>query len=141
LLTWKDAVAMQFAYTIVYVEDVPATIAFYEAAFGLTRRFVHEAGDYGELDTGATALAFSSLRLMRELGKNPQRASASAPSFEVAFTTADVPAAVQRAVAAGARLVQAPERMPWGQTIAYVADRNDALVELCTPVGAAAAPD
>lgn len=132
---------MQFAYTIVYVEDVPATIAFYEAAFGLTRRFVHEGGDYGELDTGATALAFSSLQLMRTLGKNPQKASASAPSFEVAFTTSDVAAAVQRAVAAGARLVQAPQTMPWGQTISYVADLNDALVELCTPVGAAPAAD
>jgi len=38
-------------------------------------------------------------------------------------------------VAAGARLVQAPEQMPWGQTVAYVADINDVLVELCTPVG------
>ena len=126
---------MQFGYTILYVEDVPRTIAFYEAAFGLTRRFVHEAGDFGELDTGATALAFSSLRLMTELGKNPQRASARAPSFEIAFTTPDVAAAVQRAVAAGARLVQAPEQMPWGQTVAYLADNNDVLVELCTPVG------
>ena len=45
-----------------------------------------------------------------------------------------VVAAVQRAVAAGARLVQAPEQMPWGQTVAYVADINDALVELCTPM-------
>ena len=126
---------MQFGYTILYVEDVTQTIAFYEAAFGFQRRFIHEAGDFGELETGATALAFSSLRLMTELGKNPQRASASAPSFEIAFTTADVPAAVQRAVAAGARLVQAPEQMPWGQTVAYGADINDALVELCTPVG------
>ena len=74
---------------------------------------------------------------MTELGKNPQRASASAPSFEIAFTTADVPAAVQRAVAAGARLVQAPEKMPWGQTVGYVADLNGVLVELCTPVAGA----
>lgn len=125
---------MQFGYTILYVEDVPATIAFYENAFGLQRRFVHETGDYGELDTGGTALAFSSLRLMTKLGKHPQRASASAPCFGIAFTTPDVQAAVQKALAAGARLVQAPEQMPWGQTVAYVADLNDALVELCTPV-------
>ena len=127
---------MQFGYAILYVEDVLQTIAFYEAAFGLQRRFVHEAGDFGELETGTTALAFSSLRLMTELGKNPQRTSAAAPNFEIAFTTPDVPAAVDRAVAAGARLVQAPEQMPWGQTVAYVADLNGALVELCTPMGA-----
>ena len=129
---------MQFGYTILYVEDVPKTIAFYEAAFGFARRFVHEAGDYGELDTGATALAFSSLRLMAELGKNPQCAAADAPSFEIAFTTADVAAAVQRAVDAGARLVQAPQQMPWGQTVAYVADPDGFLVEICTPMSPAA---
>ncbi|CAM3882687.1 VOC family protein [Paracidovorax anthurii] len=127
---------MQFGYTILYVEDVPRTLAFYEAAFGLQRRFLHESGDYGELDTGATALAFSSLRLMEELGKSPKRASADAPSFEIAFTTPDVPAALQRAVAAGARPVQEPQAMPWGQTIAYVADLDGVLVELCTPVAA-----
>jgi len=125
---------MQFGYTILYVEDVAATIAFYEAAFGLQRRFVHEAGDFGELDTGTTALAFSSLQLMAQLGKNPQRAAAQAPCFEIALVTEDVPAAVARAVAAGADLRHAPERMPWGQTVAYVADINGFLVELCTPV-------
>lgn len=125
---------MQFGYTIVYVNDVAATVAFYEAAFGLQRRFLHESGDYAEMETGGTALAFSSLRLMTELGKNPQRAVAGAPSFEIAFTTSDVAEAVARAVAAGARAVQAPEQMPWGQTVAYVADLNNVLVELCTPI-------
>ncbi|GKS91057.1 VOC family protein [Acidovorax sp. SUPP2522] len=127
---------MQFGYTILYVEDVPGTVAFYEAAFGLSRRFVHEAGDFGEMETGATALAFSSLQLMAQLGKNPQRAVAGAPQCEIAFTTADVAAAVDRAIQAGATLVQAPESMPWGQTVAYVHDCNGFLVELCTPMGA-----
>ncbi|WP_374326245.1 hypothetical protein [Azonexus sp.] len=31
---------------------------------------------------------------------------------------------------------EAPEAMPWGQTVAYVADHEGYLVELCTPVGA-----
>jgi len=125
---------MTFGYTIIYVEDVPQTVAFYEAAFGLARRFVHESGDFGEMETGATALAFSSVKLMRQLGKNPQPARADAPSFEIAFTTPDVEAALARALAAGARLVRPVEQMPWGQTIAYVADLNEVLVELCTPV-------
>jgi catechol 2,3-dioxygenase-like lactoylglutathione lyase family enzyme len=30
--------------------------------------------------------------------------------------------------------MRAVETMPWGQTIAYVADPNGFLVELCTPV-------
>jgi lactoylglutathione lyase len=127
---------MQFGYTILYVEDVKASLDFYEKAFGLKMRFFHESGDYGELETGATALAFSSRRLMTQLRKNPYPADARAPSFEIAFTTDDVPAALERAVAAGAGLMQPPERMPWGQTVAYVADPDGFLVEICSPMGA-----
>lgn len=130
---------MKFAYTILYVDDVPRSVAFYETAFGLERRFLHESGDFGEMETGGTALAFSSRSLMSTLGKNPARADFRAPNSEIAFTTDDVAAAVDRAVKAGAVLVQLPEQMPWGQTVAYVADINGALVELCTPMGAPSA--
>jgi lactoylglutathione lyase len=118
---------MQLGYTIFYVPDVPATLKFYEAAFGLATRFLHEGGDYGELETGSTALAFSSQSLMQQLGKNPQAASPTAPCFEIALCTPDV--------AAGATPMRPVEVMPWGQTIAYVADINGFLVELCTPMG------
>ena len=50
---------MIFRYTILYVDDVPATLDFFERAFGLQRGFLHESGDYGELTTGDTKLAFS----------------------------------------------------------------------------------
>lgn len=125
---------MDFAYTILYVQDVQGSLAFYQEAFGLKLRFQHESGDYGELETGGTRLAFSSHALMTQLGKNPVRADAAAPCFEIAFSTADVPAAVAQALAAGATLKQAPQDMPWGQTVAYVIDRDGFLVELCTPV-------
>ena len=49
---------MKLGYVIVYVADVAATVAFYERAFSLKRRFVHESGQYAEMETGATALAF-----------------------------------------------------------------------------------
>lgn len=127
---------MQFGYTILYVEDVRRSVAFYEKAFGLPVAFVHESGDFGQMATGATALAFSSRRLMAQLGKNPARPDAVHPCGEIAFVSADVPAALECALAAGAALVQAPEDMPWGQTVAYVADPDGFLVELCTPVGA-----
>lgn len=125
---------MLFGYTILYVEDVPRTLSFYEAAFGLKRRFLHEGGDFGELDTGATILAFSSRKLIAELGKNPSAPVAGSPCFEIAFVTEDVPEALDKALSAGAVLVQAPEDMPWGQTVAYVRDPDGFLVELCTPV-------
>ena len=50
---------MQFGYTIIYVPDVAASLAFFERAFGFSPRFLHESGTYGELDTGATTLAFA----------------------------------------------------------------------------------
>lgn len=56
---------MKFGYTIVYVADVNASLAFFGKAFGLKTRFSHESG-YGELDTGETTLAFAT----HDLGRN-----------------------------------------------------------------------
>jgi len=125
---------MKFKYTIFYVENVKETLAFFCNAFGLKQKMLHESGDYGELDTGATTLSFSSIALMTNLGKSPARTVPAKPTFEIAFETNDVPAGVARAVAAGAMLVQEPEDMPWGQTTAYVSDPNGYLIEICTPV-------
>lgn len=126
---------MKLGYTILYVADVKTTLDFYQRAFGLATRFLHESGSYGELETGATALAFSSRQLMTQLKKNPATADPRSPCFEIALVTQDVPAAVARATAAGAQLIQQPEQMPWGQTVAYVADLDGFLVEICTAVG------
>ena len=54
---------MKLGYTILYVPDVSQSLAFYEQAFGLAQRFLHESGAYGELETGATVLAFAALDL------------------------------------------------------------------------------
>ena len=127
---------LTFKYTILYVQNVADTLAFYEAAFGLKTAMLHESGDYGELITGHTKLAFSSFELMAGLGKQPVEANSMGPSFEIAFETSDVSSALAKALAAEASLVQAVEVMPWGQTTAYVKDLNGFLVELCTPVNA-----
>jgi lactoylglutathione lyase len=108
---------MKFRYTILYVEDVADTMAFYGSAFGFKTRMLHESGDYGELDTGATVLAFSSRRLMRELGKSPAEADPQRPVFEVALETDDVAGAVARAVAAGASSIREPAEMPWARRL------------------------
>ncbi len=99
---------------------------------------LHESGEYGELDTGSTTLSFSSLKLMTELGKTPAKPDLKAPTFEVAFETDNVKAALSKALEAGASLVQDATDMPWGQTIAYVTENNGFLVEICTPVASQA---
>lgn len=43
---------MKFGYTIIYFANVEATVLFYESAFGIKRRFVHESNQYAEMDTG-----------------------------------------------------------------------------------------
>lgn len=126
---------MQFAYAILYVPDVGASLDFWETAFGLTRRFLHESGDYGELETGATALAFAAHGLgdMNFPGGHVAAHESARPlGFEIALVTADVAAAHARAVAAGAREMAAPVMKPWGQVVSYVRCPDGVLVELCT---------
>ncbi|MBY0237599.1 MAG: hypothetical protein K2W93_21650, partial [Burkholderiaceae bacterium] len=63
-------------------------------------------------------------------------ASSAAPlGIEIGFACADVAAAFERAVAAGATAIKAPLTKPWGQTVAYVRCPDGTLVELCTPMG------
>lgn len=129
---------MKLGYTIVYVPDVAASLAFFEAAFGLQRRFLHESGAYGELETGATALAFAAHEMgdMNFPGGHVAAHSSPQPlGFEIALVTDDVAAAHARALAAGAREMAAPVRKPWGQLVSYVRAPDGVLVELCTPMG------
>jgi lactoylglutathione lyase len=130
--------SVKFGYTIVYVSDVRAALDFYGRAFGFPTRFVHESGLYGELDTETTTLAFAAHELAD--GNFPggyQRVDPAALPFgmELGFVTTDVPAAVQRAVKAGATIAAEAQTKPWGQIVAYVRAPEGTLIELCTPVG------
>lgn len=129
---------MKLGDTILYVPDVAASLAFFEKAFGLKTRFLHESGTYGELETGATTLSFAA----HELGDGHfpgghVHASASPQplGMEVAFVTEDVSAAHARALSHGAQELCAPVSKPWGQVVSYVRAPDGCLVELCTPIG------
>lgn len=130
---------MHFGYTIVYVPDVAASLAFFEAAFGWRRRFLHDSGLYGELETGETTLAFAAHEMGHAnfpAGHVAASASAQPLGIEVAFVTPDVEQAHQRALRAGAVEIAAPAAKPWGQVVAYVRCPDGTLVELCTPAQA-----
>ena len=122
-------------YVILYVTDVAASLAFYEKAFGLTKRFFHDdhGKAYGELETGATRLAFASVALAKEhLKQEVVAASPNKPPLgvEISLTTPDVPALFKRAVNVGATAVSESATKPWGQTTAHVRDNSGFLVEL-----------
>lgn len=129
---------MKFGYTIVYVPDVAASLAFWERAFGFARRFLHESGTYGELETGATAIGFAA----HALGESHfpagfvQASASEAPlGMEIGLVTEDVAGAHARALAAGATELCPPEAKPCGQDVSWVRCPDGTLVELCSPIG------
>jgi lactoylglutathione lyase len=128
---------MKFGYAIVYVPNVESSLAFFETAFGCSRRFLHESGDYGELATGETTIAFASVELGHvnfPSGYLPIHSLSAPVGIELAFITDSVPAAHSTALRAGATEIRAPETKPWGQVVSYVRCPDGVLVELCTAV-------
>lgn len=128
---------IKFAYTILYVQDVTKTVAFYEKAFGFTRKFVTPDNSYGELAVGETTLSFASTVLAKTNLKDGFIESSLMQKpfgIEIGFATDDVEAAVKSAVDAGATIVAEPKTKPWGQVVAYVRDPDGFLLEICTPV-------
>jgi lactoylglutathione lyase len=127
----------RLGWVIAYVPEVEPAIAFYERAFGLTRRFVAESGEYGELDTGQTTLAFATEDLARgNFDGGIHRPDAAEPpsNVELALVFDDVEAAFRHAVEAGCTPLTEPARKPQGQTVAWVRDPFGTLLEIASPL-------
>src|ERR1700732_5286905 len=96
---------MPFGYVILYVDDVEATLNFYERAFGLTRRMLDDEKNYGELERGDTRLAFAANQLVPNLF--PLKfaecgANRAAPPFESGMVAENVESSYGQALASGA---------------------------------------
>ncbi|MFH6958719.1 VOC family protein [Flavobacterium aquidurense] len=130
---------VKFGYTILYVENVEKSIAFYENVFGFSRKFVTPENDYGELSTGETTISFASKKLAAQnlkegfIGSNLEDKPFA---IELGFITDNVGELVQKATSLGAVLVKEPTQKPWGQIVAYVRDLDGFLIEICTEVQA-----
>ena len=124
---------LRFSHMIFYVADVSATVAFYEEAFGLKIKFVHESGDYAELDTGTTALGFASEEMAAmNLPGGYQGYTSKQPPFasEIALKSDDVSRDYKHAVESGAEPLVEPLEKPWGQRVGYLRDPNGILIEI-----------
>ena len=89
--------AMKFGYFITYVVDVARTVAFWREAFRFEVKLIVPTGDYAELASGETTIAFASHTLGRgnlPAGYAPADASALPQGQEIALVTDDVDAAV-----------------------------------------------
>ncbi len=129
---------MKLGYIIVYVPRVADSLRFFEQAFGLERKFLHDSGDYGELNTGETTLAFAchELGAMNFPAGHVHASGSQQPlGMEVALVTEHVHHAHLSAISHGATELAAPAAKPWGQTVSYVRAPDGTLIELCTPVG------
>jgi uncharacterized glyoxalase superfamily protein PhnB len=125
----------KLGWVIVYVPDVEAAFGFYEASFGLERRFLAPDASFGELETGETRLSFASEKLAEQNFEGDfQSPSAERPfNIELALVFEDVEAAFASAIENGASALREPHVTQWGQTVAYVRDPFGTLLELATP--------
>ncbi|AKJ41504.1 Glyoxalase-like domain [Pragia fontium] len=128
---------VKFGYTIVYVDDVEKTLHFFNEAFDMKTRFLHDTGTYGELDTGETVLAFAS----HDLGNShfPDGYISASTSekplgIEIALITENVQQTHNVAIVYGSTELKAPAVMPWGQTVSYIRTPSGILIELCSPM-------
>ena len=112
--------ALHFRYSAFFVRDVPATVAFYDKAFGFKQRYMHPSSGYAELDTGTTLLCFISddflqtAGLIGGLAYSPNRPAANPVAAQVAFVCDDIEVDWARAIAAGAVVIKKPEAKPLG---------------------------
>ena len=125
---------MKLNYVIIYVEDVVKATEFYQKAFGLKTRLIHESNMYAEMESGETVLAFAQNEMLK-MNINIEAHKGVKNCFEIAFSTSDVKQAFETAVQNGAKELKKPEEKSWGQTVAYVQDIFGTIVEICSPMG------
>jgi predicted enzyme related to lactoylglutathione lyase len=129
--------AAKLGWIIVYVPDIAAALDFYERAFGLLRTFVNNAADFGQLNTGQTALSFASrARAEHEIGGSYQSPDPNADPFnvEICLVFDDPMAAFRHAVATGCAPLVEPAAKPHGQTTGFVRDPWGTLIEIASPL-------
>lgn len=123
---------MQLKSILLYVPDVPAAAAFYEAAFGLKVTMQTPDGQYAQMDSGETAIGFGAESAIKTLGLPMMTASANenAAPTQLAFETEDVEEAFTKVVAAGGTIINPPTARPWGQVVGHVRDLNGFVIEI-----------
>lgn len=135
LATLAHAEPAKFVYTVIWVKDVRASVKFYSEVFALKTKTIQEMPGFtwAELDTGSTTLGLSSLsetKLLFPGGVTPNDPARPPSVIQVSFAVADVQAAYDRGLKAGARGLAAPKKQPWGQTIARLRDPDGVLISI-----------
>ena len=117
------------AYLILYVSDLPKSIAFYRDTVGLAFKF--EDAGYAEFGTGSIRLGLYERRRADWLTGRPV---APGPAGEIVFMVDDVDAAARRLAEGGAQLISPPADRPWGHRTVHIADPDGFVVEFAQEV-------
>lgn len=129
-----------YSTTVIYLKSgVQEALDFYQTAFGFTLNYYQDALDFGELNTGTSAIMIASYGA-GEYMTGPTFSdfvSDKPKNIELAFTVEDVDACYQLAIAAGAKSVKAPETFPWGQKAGYIEAPDGTLIGILTPLNQA----
>jgi lactoylglutathione lyase len=123
--------AARLGWLVLYVDDLERSSAFYESVFGLERTVDWEG--YREYATGATRFGLLDRTQARA---HVPAADGGSRASQVSFTVEldQVDQTYLAAVASGAVGVAEPVDKPWGQRIGYVADPDDHLLEIGSPL-------
>lgn len=119
---------------VVYVRDVAASLAFYEAVLGLERDHLDEDGSYGELKAGVGFAADWHAERHLDIPFQRNDPSGNPAGFGLEFPIDDVDAAFERALEAGGRAVWQPQDKPWGRS-AMFRDPDGVLVQVLSALG------
>jgi lactoylglutathione lyase len=122
----------KLGFVIMYTRDVAKKVAFYDRAFGMQKGRIADKEVYGEMLGGDVKLQFVQEEFARRYVPDflPNRLERPAAGVEIGFLFDDVAAAYHHAIDAGCTSVAAPEKRPWGPTIAFVRDDEGVLVEM-----------
>jgi len=110
-------------YLILYVSDVKKSCEWYSQLFGFKPR-AHHTGEWTELDTGATTLAFKHADHSEAQHKQAHSCGTAGPGFLVK----NLEEFHKRALSKGIKCVQEPLHQEWGGKRAAYCDPDNVTV-------------
>jgi catechol 2,3-dioxygenase-like lactoylglutathione lyase family enzyme len=133
--------AARLGIVVLAVGDLERATAFYRAAFGWPAEVDTLAYVEFRLPAGMRLGLYLREAFGRTVGAEPHAPpSGSLASTELYLFPGDLEPAVERALAAGARLLRPVSPRDWGDDVAYLADPDGNVIALAQPSGSADHP-
>ena len=124
------------ALLTILTDYVPDMLKFYTEALGFTVKM--DMGTYVELDSEGVRFAICDRDIMLKATDNPIfLKTPEGLSFELAFACdnpVDVDKSYELVISKGAKPIQAPSTMDWGQRTAFFADPDGNIHELFSDI-------